>query len=474
MSHLRKRVKHYGKLPSATIRDPRLSDAALGLLLRIVDLPENWIVRADTLAAGRPQGRDATARALRNLAACGYYRVERRKMRTGRFQMGTAISEDSLPTWEAEYAEFEGKPIPLIEQTDGTFRVRRKDGTTTDDGFVGIYAPEAADPESLGETAGQTGNGMSGSGKEMDHDPQPETDISGPGISGSGEPDSGFRGPFSTTEKYSPEVENPAVVLAVGEPPTVTRAAEAPAANRKDQLGREAWATVAALPRRYRDGLPTDLRFGMVHEIRTAFYQQYGSEALIRYARLCASNPDYGNDKHIPLLRAAIALLRQDVRLGLACRTCGDDLREHDPFGPPCPTCRPDREEMSEADLAELEAARRFLDGDGPTAADLDALGEFADGLDGLDDDLAAREDADGDGADGGDLTLFDDRHPGPDRQPAHAGPQGPQDGATRPPATDESPGPYGEADGDLRGVRGASETRDRRRGHAGGADPPR
>lgn len=419
MSLLRKRVKHYGKLPSSTIRDERLKHGALGLLLRIVDLPENWVVRADNLAAGRPQGRDATAAELRNLAQCGYYRVERRKMRNGRFQMGTAISEDSVPQWEAEYAEFDGKPIPLIEQPDGTFKVRRKDGTTTDDGFTGEYAAGANELPAPGKLPGQTGNGMSGTGKEDQEDWTGETDISGPGIPGSGEPASGECGPISNTEKYSPDVETPPLP-AVGGLPAVTRGGPAPSANRQDQVGREAWQTATLLPRRYRDGLPSELRFAVVHEIRTALYEQFEPPAILRYAQLCVSNAAYAADKHLPLLRSALQLLRQDARMGLVCRACGNE--PDDPFGPTCHLCRP----MTETDLAELEAARAYLEGDRPDPApplfDLD--------------DVA-------------------------DPQDAPAGPQAAHNGAQPHAATDWPPSAYSEAHDALRGASDMSDMSD-------------
>lgn len=441
MTTLRKRVKHYGKLPSATIRDERLRHGALGILLRIVDLPDDWVVRADNMAAGRPQGRDATAADLRNLAECGYYRVERRKMRNGRFQMGNAISEEWVPQWEAEYNEFGGKPIPLIEQPDGSFVVRRKDGTITDDGFVGEYAPGVNDLPCPGELPGRTGNGKSGTGQVDQEAGAPDSDISGHGFPGSTNPDSGFSTPISTTEKYGRDVPVGAGVgdqlslgdakddlglLAVGEQPTVTRAPEAPAAKeRKDQLGREAWRVAGLLPRRYRDGLPREFAFGIVHEIRKAFYEEFEAGAVLRYAALCVANDQYAADKHLPLLRVALGLMRQDARMGLVCKACGTE--PDDPFGPACHRCRPDRTDMTDDDLAELEAARAFLEGD-----------PFGDAPDDAPDDA-----------------------PSPSNHDApRTAPEGATDGARGRGATDGPTGGYGGSQGDLRDASDASDER--------------
>lgn len=457
MTRHRKRAKLYTKLPSATIRDERLMLRSLGVLAMILDLPEDWVVRADNLAAKRLEGRDAVAACLRNMAECGYYRVERRRMRNGRFQMGTAVSEDSVPEWEAEYREFGGKPIPLIQQEDGTFLVKRKDGRLTDDGFVGEFHPSRKKFPMPGELPGQTGNGFSGSGQSDLEPSDSETDITGPGFPGSDVPASGVTGPFSTTEKYGRDVSVGGSVgdqlslgdaendlRAVGALPTVTRAAVAPAAKRRDPVGVEAWRTAAMLPRRYREGLPRELTFPLVHEIRTAFYEGYEAAAVLRYAQVCEANADYAADRHLPLLRVALGLMRQDARLGLVCPACGTE--PSDPFGPACHRCRPDRHELDDHELAQLEAARAYLEAGDPDACDHDEhAGPY------------------------GDLA-----EPGAPDGP-HAAPHAAPHGARGVGRSDRASAPYSEPDGDLRGARGGSDRSDRGGGGDGGADgaPP-
>lgn len=438
MTRHRKRSKLYTKLPSETIRDERLLLRSLGLLAVILNLPEDWIVRSDNLAATRIEGRDAVAACLRNMAETGYYRVERRRLKNGRFSMGTAVSEDSVPEWEEEYKEFGGKPIPLVEMDDGTFMVKRKDGRLTDDGFVGEYHPSRKEMPMPGIPPGHAGNGFSGSGQNDHQGATSEhasySDITGHGFSGPGIPGSGQGGSFSSTEKYGRDVsgvtaaggsraleEAGSDLRAVGALQDRTaRGQQAPTANEQDPFARLSWHVASMLPRRYRDGLPAELRFPMVHEIKTALGEGFEPAAILRYAALCSTNATYAADKHLPLLRAALALMRQDTRMGLVCPGCGHE--PGDPFGPTCNRCRPDHHDLTEAELAQLEAARAWLD-----AAEPEPGGEHP-----LD--MAGFDDQEGD----------------------HAAPQQPQDGARPRGAVIGSSAPYGEPDGDVRGARGA------------------
>src|SRR5690606_33856444 len=123
------------------------------------------------------EGREAIRTALHELGRHGYYRLERRKLLDGTFEMGTAISEEPVPEWAAEYAEFEGKAVTVIEQEDGSFKVRRKDGSLVDDGF-GVPDRKQSPPpaekvpseekdqssSSTDKTAGRTGDGFLGAG----------------------------------------------------------------------------------------------------------------------------------------------------------------------------------------------------------------------------------------------------------------------------------------------------------------------
>lgn len=477
--NLRKRVRHYGKLPIETIRDWRLVHGALGCLLEIISLPDNWVVRADQLAAPRPQGRDAVASLLRNLARCGYYRVERRKLLNGQFQMGTAVSEESVPQWEAEYKEFDGKPIPLVEQPDGTFKVRRANGVLTDDGFVGRYDPAVlaamqtgeagaptppASPTFEDEIAGHAGNGFSVSGgldlETAFNEHTFQMDISGHGISGPAMAGPGYRGPFSNVEKKDREVagasagpagSSPAVdsgdnppLPAVGGSPTVTRPRKAPSANQQDRFSRGAWQIAGLLPRRYREGLPPQLRFPMVAAIRSALVAEFGPGAILRYATMCATHPDYAADRHIPLLNHALRLLGADGANGLICRACG--VEPGDPFAPPCSACAP--ADGAIPGLTAPPATTAAHDPDTFTAEVTAAWAHFGlnpDGtpMDGSADGPAAPAAIDGAGTDLGTSTESD---PKPDGDgPGSTAPADPDAAASNPPVR-PSESPQGDA----------------------------
>ncbi|MBK3644477.1 hypothetical protein [Streptomyces sp. MBT33] len=124
-------------IESATVRDTRLSYRELGLLTYLLDQSEDWQVRSEQLSQGEGrEGRDAVRKSLHRLAVCGYYRLERRRFRNGKTAMGTAISDHPVTQWAADYETFGKKlDIPVVEQEDGTFRVKYADGTLGSDGF---------------------------------------------------------------------------------------------------------------------------------------------------------------------------------------------------------------------------------------------------------------------------------------------------------------------------------------------------
>lgn len=144
----RNRRHHYVSVESATVRDHGMSFRALGLLTFILDQSDEWKVRSEQLSKpeGR-EGRDAVRKALHELAARGYYRLERRRFLDGTQAMGAAVSEFPVEQWAADYKTFAGKlDIPVVEQADGSFRVRYADGSLGSDGFE-QRAGDAAESE---------------------------------------------------------------------------------------------------------------------------------------------------------------------------------------------------------------------------------------------------------------------------------------------------------------------------------------
>ncbi|MFB7403402.1 hypothetical protein ACFCZR_24815 [Streptomyces rubiginosohelvolus] len=139
----------YVHVDSATVRDTRISYKALGLLTYILDQSENWQVRSEQLSRGEGrEGRDAVRKAQHELAKHGYYRLERRRFLNGQCAMGTAVSEYPVQQWADDYEEFgQNLNIPVVEQEDGSFLVKYKDGRMGSDGFAPDVDAPPADEE---------------------------------------------------------------------------------------------------------------------------------------------------------------------------------------------------------------------------------------------------------------------------------------------------------------------------------------
>lgn len=76
-----------------TIRDARLSFRARGVLVWLLDHPDDWSARSDVIAAAGVEGRDAIRAAMRELEALGYLvRIK---------------SRNNLGQWEQEVLVFE-------------------------------------------------------------------------------------------------------------------------------------------------------------------------------------------------------------------------------------------------------------------------------------------------------------------------------------------------------------------------------
>ncbi|MFE3139608.1 hypothetical protein [Streptomyces scopuliridis] len=141
------RRTYFVQVESKTARDTRLSFRALGVLTYCLDQSDSWNVRSEQLARGEGrEGRDAVRKALHELAAHGYYRLERRRFLDGTTGMGAAVSEYCVEQWAKDYVTFGKKlDIPVVEQEDGSFRVRHADGSLGPDGFT--PSPDAPEPD---------------------------------------------------------------------------------------------------------------------------------------------------------------------------------------------------------------------------------------------------------------------------------------------------------------------------------------
>lgn len=82
---VRRRVQRdFTILPNDVVRDPRLSWKALGLLVYVLSLPDDFRLHLKYLAKQKPTGRDGTRAGLKELEAAGYLTI-RRERQSGRF-----------------------------------------------------------------------------------------------------------------------------------------------------------------------------------------------------------------------------------------------------------------------------------------------------------------------------------------------------------------------------------------------------
>lgn len=182
---------NYLQILNETVRDTRISYRALGILTELLSHEEGWVVRAEDLGRRRKEGREAVASALRELAAAGYYRVERRRDPSGKFTMGTAIADYPVPEWVDDFKMHPRGGVPVRVAADGT--VTRMDGT----------APESAPDETDSQGPG---DGMAGSG------------FPGSGYTDSGAPDSGDPRPLEDQSQNTIKEGSAALRAATAEP----------------------------------------------------------------------------------------------------------------------------------------------------------------------------------------------------------------------------------------------------------------
>jgi len=87
------REERFTTLNRTIINDERLSYRALGLLVFLLDKPDNWRVEAAQLSHGRDEGRDAVRTALTELADAGYLVRQRRQIDNGQWVTETFLYE---------------------------------------------------------------------------------------------------------------------------------------------------------------------------------------------------------------------------------------------------------------------------------------------------------------------------------------------------------------------------------------------
>lgn len=147
-------------VPSPTIRNKELSFRARGVLAWLLDHPDGWEVKSEGLAREGKEGRDAIRAALTELAAVGYYRIERRRVSGGQYVTVTAVSDVAMPAWAEDYRALQkaaGKrkdgsdarprpPVYVQDESGEWVRSEAAEAPATEDGFSGVGKPGDGSP----------------------------------------------------------------------------------------------------------------------------------------------------------------------------------------------------------------------------------------------------------------------------------------------------------------------------------------
>jgi hypothetical protein len=159
----RKVRRDFTTLPNDLIRDSRISWGALGLLVYILSLPDDFRLRLCHLAKQKSCGRDATRARAKELENAGYLLITRERGTHGRFSntLWEVSDTPTLPTPTPPRSDFPNvvepgtenpntvppsSEDPTLLNTD-TEQVLREKRTTTTKPFEYVQLPAHADLE---------------------------------------------------------------------------------------------------------------------------------------------------------------------------------------------------------------------------------------------------------------------------------------------------------------------------------------
>jgi hypothetical protein len=177
--HRSEPVSNFTIIPNATLRDPKLSYQARGILAELLSRPADWATTADAMSRNAKdergeagEGRDVLRAAFAELASVGYLYRERRRGGRGRFRTMLHIFDtpELLKAWlaaEEWAAAVDNSPSENI---------------------------------SAGRTDDGKGSRRSGLEKGATSQVAPTTDLPGVGLPGVGPPGVGPPGVFTKTD----------------------------------------------------------------------------------------------------------------------------------------------------------------------------------------------------------------------------------------------------------------------------------
>ena len=160
------RSHNYDVLPRDVVRNTSLSYRARGVLQRLLSNADGYSMTIRDLAREAPEGRDAIASAVRELARAGYVVYERRQRPNGQWETITTVYDEPQPSPE--------KPSPGNPASGGpgSGESGRNRGSSRNSNSNKPPPPTPSAHASVGVGAGKK-SGKSGGGGDENENPKP-------------------------------------------------------------------------------------------------------------------------------------------------------------------------------------------------------------------------------------------------------------------------------------------------------------
>ena len=198
-------------IPDATLRDPRLSYRARGVLAEILSRPDDWTASADALwrrarseRGELGEGRNALRAAFAELAATGYLHRVRRQAGRGRFttELHVFDSPDGLEAWLA--AEAFRAQVVDSSPSAGVSAGRTDDGTGRRRSHLGKQGVSA---DRTDDGTGRRRSHLGKQGVSADRTDDGFTGVGPPGVGPPGVGPPGVGPPGVITETYDEDLD---------------------------------------------------------------------------------------------------------------------------------------------------------------------------------------------------------------------------------------------------------------------------
>ena len=123
----------YTILDNNTIRDAGLSYRARGLLLYLLSMPDNWRTSTERLQGVGTEGRDAIRKAIRELEAAGYMRLQKQQDDRGRWHSHWTVYDKSTKKAVEKLGDIrKNKPTPMPEKPTSDNQALKEELITND------------------------------------------------------------------------------------------------------------------------------------------------------------------------------------------------------------------------------------------------------------------------------------------------------------------------------------------------------